>query len=376
MAYKKYIRLILILVFLQAFSCAAYSVEITENLSLNGYFTIDATMADDNGIVLPSILGSASSLNKDEVVYDGTLIGVQLDYNTSDNLSLAIQGISAKQSADEYDPILEWAYLKYDFGNDLFLRAGKLKLPFLQGTELRYVGYSRLWVRPLVPSNGAGGFDDYEGIELLKTYFIGDYNLKLHAAYGESDHFKDVVKDNEVRLLSTQIEKDDNWLKIALFNAYFDLYTYNDLIIQRDAKINMISLEAKYLVDSFIFHVGVTKGEAESYPDMNISYMSLGYQIDRLTPYIMYNARSAEFSPVILPAGAVLPPGPPPPGTLPLSADGERSSEAYALGFRYDIGDSYALKIQWDSVTMKDTISPLPSETDADVYTVVFEGLF
>ena len=347
------------------------ALEVTDDLSTNGFLTLAATQIDYAGVVLPSASGSPQALEKDKVSFDGSLIGLQLDYKVTDDLSFSAQAVGSKQIDGSYSPNMEWANLKYDLGNDFYLRGGQFKLPFMQGTELRYVGYSRLWVRPIVPSNGAGGFDEYTGLEVIKAMVVDDFNLRFEAAYGKSDHQQEFVDNKDIKLLSARIEKDESWLNIALVQAVYDVYGNNMLnLIQENAEMMMGSAEAEFLFDSLIINAGYAYGNAEVNPDETLTYLSIGYRLGDLTPFIMHNTRVMDFT---APAGV-----PPPPPGVPAFRDGEQKTETMALGLRYDIAAGYAIKAQWDHREDSDASNAAlgVQRSDANIYTLVLEGFF
>ena len=129
----------------------------------------------------------------------------------------------------------------------------KMKLSLLQGTELRYVGFSRLWVRPLVPTSGAGGFDDYVGAELIKGSSFNDYNLRLQAAYGKAEHHQDFIDNRDIKLISSRFEKDESWINFALFHARYDVDTRGGVSIMDDAELLMGSVESDGNLFTLVF---------------------------------------------------------------------------------------------------------------------------
>lgn len=365
--------LVWLLLLLPTFS---YASDFSDSFLLNGFFTLDASLSEGGDARLPTPSGEPTILDEGKVNFDGSLLGLQADYHVTDSLKLTAQGLFSKQADNKYDASLEWAYLTYDPGQDLYIRGGKLKLPFLSGTELRYVGYSRLWVRPLVSSNGAGGFDDYKGAEVIKNSHFGDYNLKFHGAYGIAEHDKSFIENDDVKLLSARVEKNESWLNLSLLNTQYDVYTPDKLtLIQKNANAYMASMEAELLYQNAIFNLGYVYGDAEVSPDERMAYLSLGYRATRFTPYLLYQHRLMRFD---LPDLPPPPPGPlPPPPTL-RPKDGDERLNVYSLGMRYDIGATYALKAQLDRQIVHDDTNPLAGgiEHDTTLCTIVLEGVF
>lgn len=396
-------------------SLSVSAAQVTDSLSVTGFLSLDATYTDNSGANIPRPRGKVSDLDADEVSFDSSVYGVRADLDIFEGLGAGLQVIGTKQTGESFDPEVEWAYLKYDFSNDISIRAGQLKLPFLQGTELRYVGNTRLWARPVVPANGAGGFDDFRGAELYYNTYAGDYDIQLHASYGVPEHDKDFIKNTQVGLVSAELDNGEAKVRLAVLNAIFDVYSEDNGLLDKNANMLMGSLEGEYQWDSWVANAGVVSGVADSSPDENMAYFSLGYRFDRFTPYILYYRKVMDFEsltsgvksnsvdngalksrvnpsgagsfmvPLVEPPVGHSPPKPPadlPPDAPPLSSgegqDGDRVENAIALGFRYDLTPSLSVKLQWDYQKEHDNAySSRPEKIkESNIYTVVFEGVF
>lgn len=368
----------LLVVLLSAMPGSSLAAEISDRFSLNGFYTLDASLSDGADIHLPSISSDSLTLKDGEVSLENSLIGLQADLDLSDRLSLTAQVISTKQTDSGYKPSVEWAYLSYDLGDDLLLRAGKFKVPLLQGTELRYIGFSRLWTRPLVPSSGAGGFDEYRGAEFIKGTRLGDYNLTFQGAYGKADHEKDRIDSQDVKLLSLRAEKDGSWLNLGLFNARYNLLGADGSVKVKDAELLMGSIEAEAWFDNAVVNAGYAYGDAEVSPDETLAYLSLGYRHGRLTPYLLYQYREMVFAT----QPQQVPLSPPPPGSPPGPPQNLRvgafATHGYSLGLRYDLGETYAIKAQVERELINEHSRPAlgPLDFTTTIYSLVFEGVF
>ncbi len=205
------------------------------------------------------------------------------DLDLFDGLGASLQVISTKQTEDSYDPEVEWAYLKYDFDNDVSVRVGQMKVPFLQGTELRYVGHSRQWAWPVVPINGAGGFDVLRGAEIYYSTYYDDYDILLHASLGEPDHGLDFIKDTWAGLVSAELDSGAGKLRASYMQAGFDIYSEDNQLLYANTTLRMGSLEGEYEWNNWITHGGMATGTAYKHPDEYLAYFSLGYRFDRLS---------------------------------------------------------------------------------------------
>jgi len=370
---KKVALLLALFLWLPVISSAT---DFGDNLRLNGFYGVSLNLTDSQGVTLPTASRTPIELEEGELNTDYSVLGLQADYAFTNNFSLTLQGIASKQSRGTYSPTLEWGYLTYDLGDDLSIRAGKFKLPFLQGMELHHVGFSRLWVRPLSPGSGAGGFTEYRGAEVIKGTQLGDYNISFQGAFGKAEHHQTAVDNDHVKLFATRIEKDDSWLRLALFNAKYDVPVDPRRTVWGAEKV-MASIEAELLHDNYTLNMGYVYGDAEASPDDSLAYLSLGYRVGRFTPYALYQYRLMEHD-----ASELRPPagGPPRPPGAPVRSfpDGDFEINSYSIGFRYDIGPTYAIKVEWEHRVTRDDTDPLleVQKGEANIYTIVFESVF
>lgn len=376
---------------------SASAVQVTDNLSVTGFFSLQGTYTDMAGANVPRPQGEDSDLEADEFDLDSSVLGARADLDIYSGLGASLQVVSTKQTDDSYDPEVEWAYLKYDFANDLSVRAGQMKLPFLQGTELRYVGYSRQWAWPVVPINGAGGFDLFRGVELYYNTYYGDYDIQLHASLGEPEHELDFIQDTWVGLVSAELDNGNAKARLSFLQAGFDIYSEDDQLLYENTSLKMGSLEGEYQWDHWVTHAGFATGTAYSHPDEYLAYLSLGYRFDRFTPFALYSRKEMHFESLaffgeddgeLLGEGggdleAGTPSGPPPePQTDPEftedDLDGKRVEDTLAIGVRYDLAPQLSVKFQWDYQRLNDQSSVgQPSEKqEFNIYTIVFEGVF
>ncbi len=349
----------------------SHAVQLSDDLILNGFFTLEASESRGGDSNFPGPT-SLLQLNEGDLVLSNSVIGLQADYAINPELRLVLQGVFGKQKDGDYDPSLEWAYLSYDRGNDLTLRAGKFKPPFLQGTELRQIGFSRLWARPLIPSNGTAGFDRYLGAEFIKNSSLGDYNLTTQGAYGVAEHLQSNIENDDIKILSLRLEKNESWLKLALFHAQYDIWSKDNLYLQvENTDVLMGSMETELLLGNSQINLGYVSGDGDNAPDEQMAYLSLGQHMGRFTPYLLYQNRSITHSPLLPPP----PPGAPPPAPV---KDGTEKTNSYSLGMRFDLTPKYAIKAQVEHQELEDSTDPAQGtvQSDADIFTLMFEGVF
>lgn len=374
----------------------ASAVELGDNLSVTGFFSLQGIYTDKAGASVPRPQGEASDLEADKFDFDSSVLGARADLDLFDGLGASLQVISTKQTEDSYDPEVEWAYLKYDFDNDVSVRVGQMKVPFLQGTELRYVGHSRQWAWPVVPINGAGGFDVLRGAEIYYSTYYDDYDILLHASLGEPDHGLDFIKDTWAGLVSAELDSGAGKLRASYMQAGFDIYSEDNQLLYANTTLRMGSLEGEYEWNNWITHGGMATGTAYKHPDEYLAYFSLGYRFDRFTPFALFSRKEMRFESLAFfeeedsdlltggsgegvdPGPPGEPPPPPPPDFVEQDQDGKRIDDTFAIGVRYDLTPRLAMKFQWDY--LKSSSKAVVGEPDQahkfNIYTFVIEGVF
>lgn len=367
---------------------AGHAADDAPSLTLRGFYTLNLSTARGNDVYYPPDANDRNlfKLEKGKANFDFSVIGAQADLSLTDRLRFTAQVVSGAQTGHESRPVVDWAYLSGDLGNDLYLRGGRLKTPFLQGTELRYVGFSRLWVRPLVPNSGAGGMDVYNGLEFVKSTRLEPYNLRLQGGLGIPEHERPKVDGKDITHLSILFERNESWIKFAAFQAHTDIHAQNNGRLQhKKTALTMYSVESELWFDKFVVNAGYARGQGKVVPDETLRYFSLGYRHEALTPYFLYQFREMRFAapsqsppPPPRPPGLPGPPAPPAGPALQPAREGPHQTNTYALGIRYDLGASHALKFQAERQYDKDRSFPgqSTSQTAATVFSIVFEGLF
>lgn len=353
-------------------------------VSLRGFYTLNLSMARGDDVLYPpgGDGRTPATLEDGKPNLDFSLVGAQVDLTVTDWLRFTTQVVSGVQTGHHHRPVVDWAYLTLDLGNDLSMRGGRFKTPFLQGTELRHVGFSRLWVHPLVPNSGAGGLDVYKGLEFVKNTRLAPINLRLQGGLGVPEHERSENDGKDIAHFSILVERNESWIKFAALQGHYDIHSRHDgRLLKKKASLNMFSVETELWFDKLVVNGGYAKGLAEVAPDEAMRYLSLGYRHEAWTPYVLYQFREMLFSgsaaPRPRPPGPPGPPGPPPPPQPP-ARKGPHQTDAYALGVRYDLGTSQALKFQVERQYDNDRSRPAqePSRTSATVFSLVFEGVF
>lgn len=101
----------------------------------------DAEMFRSTGQAGPSLTNGVSA------DFDSRL-GLQIEGDLADNVSLVWQGLLQKDIYDKTRVDTKWAYLKSKPVSWLDIKLGRFMTPFYQISDEMYVGYAHPWIRP------------------------------------------------------------------------------------------------------------------------------------------------------------------------------------------------------------------------------------
>lgn len=350
--------------------------ELPEHISLNGFFTLDASIADTD-----TDLVGGRELDDDEVNFSHSLIGAQAQFNLTDNLSLYTQGSLIVDRDEKIAEELDWAYLSYDFKHDFTLRLGRFRPAFLQGIELRNIGYSRIWARPLIPGAGASGFNRFHGLDTLKKFNVGKHHWQVQTSLGKAEHNNEAVNADTMLLGAIKYSTDRLWMRAAVMHVEYE-FTAPDNIQIDSADALLASFEAEWQWQNWQLNLGLSEGSSDETPDDAVYYLSLAYSVDAFSPYVFVSSREQDFddSGDRRPPGQGPPmqPGWPPPGAMRVPRQNDSQRDVTAIGIRWDWLGGYAVKFQLERA--KDQFTGQgnqPQRSDhANIASFVIEGIF
>ena len=357
----------------------------------HGFYTLDFTYSDSE-LGLVSNDRQSRSYEDDAAGLNNSVFGGQIEALVSDNLSTFFQGKVFFNDDDEAQFTLDWAYLSYDFGDDITIRGGKFLVPLLQGTELRSISYSRLWARPLIPIDGANGFHEYTGLELLKHIQQDSGSWQLQLSTGKPNHEDEdgEIESKNLQLFSARYQGESFWLRAATLHGNYTVKDGDDEILDDSASVLMSSLESEIILGPYVLNMGYATSDSDITVNGSIYYASLGYQMGHITPFIYTSLSREHYDNYNEPPppgfddgnGPPLPdpaPEPPePPEEDDRIRDGDYDINSMAIGIRWHAGEGYGFKIQWENIEQKnsagvDTDDPA---NDGNTFTILFEGVF
>ncbi|MBH0010515.1 porin [Pseudoalteromonas sp. NZS100_1] len=347
-----------------------------------------------------SIVGG-KSLDSDSTLYgydddisfkNESKFALQLSADLHEKLTATAQIIA--RGEDDFDATFEWAYITYEYSDELQFSAGKMRVPFYKYSDFLDVGYAYRWVRP--PKSVYGiPFSTYEGVSVVYSSQLGDWDSTLQGFYGAFDGDIDVFGTElpaELNNLAginwslsydwfsaraayivadTSISSDDSGL-IGLVSVLSDsglTNTANDLITEED-KTSFVGVGFSVDYENFLFDAEYTQFEVEDsiLPEQSQYYASVGYRIDSVIVHFTYEDNDDKHDSSRFNTIESIP-------TLNSAVNGaleglRAQSNVYTIGARYDFHPSAAFKI--DFSRFEDDIT----DTETDVVAVGVDLVF
>ncbi|HLO65871.1 MAG TPA: hypothetical protein VK188_02560 [Holophaga sp.] len=321
-------------------------------------------------------------------------LGVQLDLRFTETLRGAAQVVSKQQWDGSFRPTLTAAYLAYNPVGNLEIRAGRLGVHQVLGTDSRDVGYAHLWVRPNVEGLGFMPFNHFDGVDLKEDISLGaSTRLTLKAFTGLAYEKVPVAGSDPIDFagssvagLAVDLQRGpwqarlvwDHWRNANNFPAsiailqqglqyYAGILQDPRLLASADAinptgsKADFRSLALAYEKGPIQFHgsIGRLTRDRPALPDSWSGYLSLGWRLGAFVPYATFSRAVSDRPPV--PELGAMPSLPDPVsqalvgGVRDLMRAGAMDQRTVSAGLRWDFAENADLKFQVDRVSAHDS---------------------
>ena len=164
---------------------------------LSGFGTLGLiyTDAKDLRFVRPSV-NHFSRDNPDSG--PDTVIGVQANLSLGQRAALVVQGISRKNTLNNYQPHATLAFVSYAIAPYLTVRAGRLRMPFFMLSDTLDINYANPWIRPSTEIYSLHPFNDLDGADILLSNNFGQWSVELRVFLGSSS--ADIYQGGKGRL--------------------------------------------------------------------------------------------------------------------------------------------------------------------------------
>ena len=356
--------------------------------------------------------------NKRVSLKQQSLIGLQADYQITNNLSATAQFIG--HTAQGRNSGIEWLYLTYEPTRATQIKIGKQRTPFFNYSDSIDIGFAYPWITLPQQVYKTYFFSTFDGV--LANYqwsgkkiafdiegYWGSFDDSVYTIGNFGDSSSNVgtellVNANDLRGLIGTVTFD-SWILRASYHTtdtFIDITKLKELShvldelgftqtansLSSDGQIEFYQVAASYENMNYFFRLEMTEMHTESstIPDIDGFFMAAGYHYYPFLSYVSFAKNSSSYG---LPIHEI------PIGSDPqldvLAATYQNvmsqlpfdSSQSITLGTRWDIKANFALKaeVTWtdadvDSSATFFILNDAEFDNKAPLYQLALEWIF
>lgn len=280
-----------------------------------------------------------------------SLLGLQLNTEVIDNLELSVSLIG--RGKEDFKAEFSWFYATYTITDNSSLRFGRLKVPIYMVSNYIDIGHAYPWVTPPEEVYSINVIDSNDGLEYIfeSDLFGSIFLFNTYVGSDKNDQYLAPSYINDGVNTGTVVYKTGDKIKFEahdIFGAEISFATdyvtlrasHNQAIIDSDelgiassrmsfGGFGIIVDVANFILYAEAVHRFSTDSMQAAFPDQNSNYVTLGYKISKVMPYITYatidkGKKKTKYGLV---------------------------QESTSLGFRYDVNAKMAIKFQATKTT-------------------------
>lgn len=314
-----------------------------DRVRFNGFFSTGYSRAsNDVGF---------TGVSEDSSVGDQSLLALQGTFDVTEKSQAVMQLVG--RGAEDWEPVIEWAYLSHRPTNNLQLRAGKMRLPFFMYSDSLEVGYSQPWARPPQSVYGPVESTSYVGADATYTINLDNSAITAQAFTGFNDQNTRSASTEFRNLIGSTLSWTDYLWTVRAVAATTEATVEATRLAQRAESLGLqLPPGTTTLADSErgnFFGLGfgydngtwqvvseVTRVEVDGrFADTDSAYFSAGRRFGSWTPYVAVGWVESQDDDER--TGAFVP------GVVPEAILNTRRNE-YSVGTRWDITPGVAIK--------------------------------
>ena len=149
--------------------------------STAAYSQTDTDLADVGYSSQPDSIDKGGSFETD------SKLGVQLTAKFNDIFSATVQGVAYTDLTGDFEPHLDWAYVRAQATQSLSFRGGYLRAPTFMYSDSVFVGYANTWVRPPLEVYNLSPVYQLLGVDATYRTQLGAFTVTVNPYFGESE---------------------------------------------------------------------------------------------------------------------------------------------------------------------------------------------
>lgn len=356
---------------------SAYATETTYHIS--GFGTLAATYNNNQDADFIANRFQPNGPGRSGATMFGvdTKAGLQGTAKIGKHFTATVQATTDHRFDHSYAPRFEWANLKYQINEDLYVRAGRVVASVFMISDYRNVGYAQTMVRMPVEVYGQNPISYLDGIDAGYRQGVGDGTLSVVATTGRVKTMSQpgLEVSGHGWLLNFTYELGNSTYRIGYFENKVDLrgdtidrmqlpFRFAPLVgVSYAGSAPPSELKNKLLNLGYAYDNGTWLAQAEYIQarfsgnslDSNAWYAMGGYRTGKWTPFVAYARSITKTGPAMaqaVSAGGLM-------GNqiayginlINAQTQGTlNNQQTISLGARYDVYKNIALKFQYDHI--------------------------
>lgn len=360
-------------------ACAQF--ETADNrLKLSGFGTLGVATTD-KGDVAYSQPGRLDGVRDGLNLKLDTKLAVQARYKLTDTVTATVQILSKHRPQKDFNPEVEWAFVRWDASPSLSVRAGRLVSQTFMLSDARDVHYTQLTARPPMDVYGQVPVNRFEGGDLTYRFELADTAMQASIWGGKSKSKYAALALAEESTLTYELRhligfnlsaSLDNGLSLRagtvsaratirdhdeqrLIGASVSVLSALQKFYGDGDKVRFSGVGASYDRDQWLVNAEYTVRQGNSrIQDTKGWYLTTGYRLGAFTPYLGVSSvqvtDSNRNNPFQAELGQAVP-------LAPLAAEIQRfmdglhvTERTTILGVRWDAASKVALKLQLNHI--------------------------
>jgi hypothetical protein len=169
-----------------AVAAALPTVASAVDFSYSGFSTAAYSQSDTNDAQV-GYSGQPDSIDKDGSFETDSKLGVQVTAKFNDMFSATVQGVAYADLTGDWEPHLDWAYVRVQPLQSVSFRAGYLRAPTFMYSDSIFIGYANTWVRAPMEVYGLSPVYQIRGLDATWRGTVGPFSVSVNPYYGDSE---------------------------------------------------------------------------------------------------------------------------------------------------------------------------------------------
>lgn len=367
-----------------AVAAALPAVASAVDFSYSGFSTAAYSQSDTN-LADVAYTSQPDGIDKGGTFETDSKLGLQVTARFNEMFSATVQGVAYADLTGDWEPHLDWAYVRAQATQSLSLRAGYLRAPTFMYSDSVFIGYANVWVRPPLEVYNLSPVYQIRGVDATYRAQLGAFTVSVNPYYGDSEietensnidvphwmglattvnygSFQARVGYNRIELETdlNQLSALTDPLLAAPANVCGGCANVAHDLLIGDSKVSTFNIGVQYDDGSHFLASEFVKANSDGgeyfVPDRHAAYLTYGYRIGNLMPYatIAGMRRETPLSTDAIPAvGAFAPLSAGVNGVI--ASQGTTDQDSYSVGVRYELPSfsvvkGALVKLQFDHI--------------------------